>query len=208
MKYTRIITLILTMGVLLPVQLSLANDYSLSGSMELVVPKPAQTKADVEAAQKWYPSGEPQGDKGTIWERGTSLNELNRRRAPQNPNSPSSLDTRVGIESQLKGLAEYERSAEKKPLKIADGKIHGDSSVEKTSWKSSITEPIKIDEPVLSSQRSVVGAYADMVEDEDFHMSAGPEIHLPESTSSPLGHSDDRPENSEIGMGMKLMWGF
>ncbi len=200
------------MGSFLPSSLALAVENH--GTMELIVPKSIQDmqNPNSKATKEWYPKGEPQGNKGTLWEQGTSAEELNRRRTPPQKdsqgNASSGINTRAGIETQLKNISEYERTTSDEPVTFADGRIRGDSSVEASSWKPAITEPIKIDEPILSSQHNVVGAYADMTDDEDFRMSAGPELHLPETMSSPLGHSSERPHNSELGMGMKLMWGF
>ncbi len=212
MRIITSICLALAICVCIPVKELLAEELPIEGSLELIVPKSSQEMVDpnAEAAKQWYRYGEPQGNKGELWEQGTSAEEINRRRIPSKNNTQgdASLDTRAGIQVQLKNLSDYAREANSEPITLGDGKIEGRADVGKATWKPSVAEPIKIDEPILSSQHSVVGAYAQMVDDDDFKISAGPEIHLPESIDSPLGSSSERPDSSEIGMGMKLMWGF
>ncbi len=235
MRKLHIVFFILALFICIPANHILADVAPLSGSIELFVPKsnavnenndidalietfeitiPKSPVMDAETIsvdnRAWYPMGTPQGSKGDLWEQGKSVDDINRRRVPadSSPSANAGLDTRAGIDTQLKSISEYERSLDEDPITIANGKIRSESSIEQSSWKSNIVEPVKIDEPVLTSQHNVFGAYADMVEDEDFHMSAGAELHLPESNTSILGSSSERQDNSEIGMGMKLMWGF
>ncbi len=201
--------------------MALANEVVANLDTSAAKMLPGKAKSKLKPAEAWYPTGAPLSGKGELWEQGTSMQELNRRRIPQKATNSSKqnlkvnsqnnaeigANTRAGVKSQLKSIAEYERKLSDKPITIGNTAIHGEPIVDESTWRPTITEPVKIDETVLNSQRSVVGAYAHMVEDGNFTMSAGPELHLQENINTPLD-DDGPPQGSEVGMGMKLRWGF
>ncbi len=207
MKIFRLLGIFLILG-LLGTQCLATESIAKVGMM---ASKDANVKAQVKPAEAWYPSGEPRGDKGALWEQGTSMQELNRKRTLQkttaNTKQQTGVHTQAGADSQLKQIAEYERNLKDKPITIGKTTIRGESIVDESTWRPAVTEPVKIDETILNSQRNVVGAYANMVEDGNFTMSAGPELHLQESIDTPLD-DDGPPQGSEVGMGMKFKWDF
>ncbi len=195
-----------------------SHESYLTGKVELNTTH--KTSSKLKPAQYWYKNGEPQGDKGELWENGTSIEDLNRRRDlntakntkqqlnRQNIVKKQSVAFNHNAKHQLKSIEEYDRTLDDKPLNLAAAQLDTDSLVEKNTWRPTLTEPIKIDEPVLKTQRSVFGAYAHVVDDGNFHVSAGPEVHLAESMYSPLDDKNEPPTNAELGMGMKFLWNF
>ncbi len=209
MQTIRLLVFILALSFL-----SVSTSFAIDNTDNTTKPTPKKSmsniKASVKPAKDWYPSGAPLSGKGELWEQGESIQELARKRTPAKPivvptNKPNTNESK---DSQVKSIADYERNLDNKPIAIGKTKIHSDSSVEgEATWRPSFTEPVKIDETVLNSQREVVGAYATMVEEDNFTVSAGPELHLQEHLDSPLD-SDGPSQNSEVGMGMKFKWGF
>ncbi len=117
-----------------------------------------------------------------------------------------SLNTRPSIARQLEALDAYhqdnlnKRKANKPAPPVAGRSLDLD-----TQWRTSITEPIKIDEDILTSKRNVVGAYANLQGD-GLQVFVGPEFHLPEG--SPLQTTPRTLDDSEVGMGMQVLWDF
>ncbi len=184
----------------------------------------------------WYPYGAPQTSHEVLWEEGSSFEEMNRvdlhRLAVTESNKEMAsvndmlentrggyalnsevfiepLNTRHSIAAQLKNLAEYHANnlEYEENLEETQGAagMAGRSTDQDVTWRSPVTEPVKIDEDVLSSKRNVVGAYVNMQND-NMHFFVGPELHIPDS--SPLEPQDRDMEDSELGLGMQMLWGF
>ncbi len=170
---------------------------------------PLQAKAQEENTavphdSAWYPKGSPQGTKGDLWEKGTSASTLTEK-----------LDPQVVFEQKLEGTDQNIRrvlqskleAIEKEEQKSGLSSIPIESAEEGAEWHSPSSKPVVIDEEILVEKRDVVGAYAPIVDDDDFRISVGPELHIPQDNDSPL-QGKSGVEQSEIGMGMRLMWDF
>ncbi len=117
------------------------------------------------------------------------------------------LNMRPFIERQLQHLSAYhndniQQSADEQLLPSA---LTGRSVDLDSTWRVSVTEPVKIDEDVLTSKRNVVGAYANM-QGSGMQVFVGPELHIPES--SPLQATPRDMDDTELGLGMQVLWDF
>ncbi len=64
-----------------------------------------------------------------------------------------------------------------------------------------------LDETQNHHTHDVYGAYKDMVHEKDLEVKMGPEVHVP-SNSVDHVKKGDAPSASDVGVGMKLKWGF
>ena len=123
---------------------------------------------------------------------------------------PTGVDTTKGIDSALGEISSYERQP-------ADGSALGlnkpgtpslQVTKEESNWRSPANRQPVVGQDVMGTRRNVVGAYADVVKNEDLHVTVGPELHLPEAESN-LGHlTPQQHDSSAVGFGMKWQWDF
>ncbi len=64
-----------------------------------------------------------------------------------------------------------------------------------------------LDENQTHHTHDVYGAYKDVVHEKDLEVKMGPEVHVPSNSVDHL-KKGDAPSASDVGVGMKLKWGF
>ncbi len=136
-----------------------------------------------------------------LWHKGTSAQDLLRNKNPHVSSVAKGEKDSMGPQH-----APTQRAQEDTGVSIAGGAIQGNSEIMGSSWHTPHAQEPIIDEDMLHDKRDVVGAYGQMVADDDFEMSMGPELHIPGEGASVLGK--DGAEASELGMSMKFKWGF
>ncbi len=139
-----------------------------------------------------------------LWQRGISGDELLRSKTAQRRNTLPSSDIKsaTGKNSGQKGEDE-----KIKDISIAGGAIKGDATQLGPSWKAPTDRSLVIDEDLKKEKHDVVGAYGEMIKDDGFEMRMGPEVYIPMGGASAY-QGDEKPENIELGVGMKLLWDF
>ncbi len=172
---------------------------SILGSSFFSVALAQKIDQDVPKTSAWYPKGSPQGTNGDLWNKGTSGKKLTEKMRPKG-------HTEQHLEGPHDG-AQVAEEDEGLSLQLANGAIKGDAVEEGSQWQSPGVNAIKIDEEVLSEKRNIVGAYAPLVQEDGLNISVGPELHIPDDVDSPLQKNSSQ-NQSEVGMGMRLMWDF
>ncbi len=162
------------------------------------------TSTSKPGLESWKKEGVPTVNDHSLWEKGASPEDLLRRDTAPTPSVAAPAPNTLG---PTQPVNTGQASGQEDPnLQLAGGAIKGDSEAIGSSWRRPTSEAMAIDENPLNEGHEVYGAYGQMVKDEDFKMSVGPELHVPEDSGSILGESG--PDNSELGVGMKLQWGF
>ncbi len=136
-----------------------------------------------------------------LWQKGTSAQDLLRKKNPLAPSVAKGEENSMGPQQ-----VPAQQAQEESGVSIAGGAIQGDSEVMGSSWHAPHEQEPIIDEDMLHDKRDVVGAYGQVMADDDFEMSMGPELHIPGEGADVLGK--DGAEASELGMSMKFKWGF
>ncbi len=153
----------------------------------------------------WKNSNTPNHSQDVLWKKGTSAHDLLRKKNTATTPSPAKKEPGgIGMGPHPKTSPRGEQ--ESKGVVLAGGAIEGDAAVVGSSWHGPGSEEPIIDEDMLKEQHDVVGAYGQVVAEDDFKMSLGPELYIPGDSSSLLGN--EKSSASELGMGMKLQWGF
>lgn len=153
----------------------------------------------------WFLEKEGKGRHGDVWERGVPGTSLARKRTPQ-----GTVNTQDAIDKALQSLPEYERqpaddqknAAEKKPG------FKGRVSTESSSWRNPVTQPVRVDQDMPVTRRKVVGAYADVVNDESLHITVGPELSIDTEYAGGKHAGHQQAEPNTLGVGMQFQWDF
>ncbi len=177
--------------------------HAATTSMDVVIPTPTGSIANPKL-EKWQKNTTPQTQQDKLWQQGVSPEQLlnkdaTKRMQPQAPTAET-------VGPHPKQGQQSPTAPEDDGLQLAGGAIKGDSEAVGSTWHAPSSNSMTIDENLYNEQHEVVGAYGQMVQNENFEMSLGPELYIPEEGTSVLG--DNGPENSELGVGMKLQWGF
>ncbi len=151
-----------------------------------------------DALAQWRTENTPSQSDDTFWQKGTSPELLLRQ------NTRASAET-SGTAGPAKPAKE-KNAKQSEGLELAGGAIRGHAETVGSTWHSPGSQEPTIDEDLMHGTHEVLGAYGKMVDEDDFSMSLGPELYIPEEGASVLNKSDER--TSEVGMGMKLQWGF
>ncbi len=161
---------------------------------------PEKTSTDTFA--QWKTNAAPTQNEDPFWQKSTSPEQLFRQKKSMTQTQSSNVADNVGP----KNAAPKEAAKGDAKLQLAGGAIQGDSQTVGSSWHSPASQEPVIDEDLLHGTHEVLGAYGSMVEEDNFTMSLGPELYIPEEGAGLVNKGDNR--NSELGMGMKLQWGF
>ena len=141
-----------------------------------------------------------------IWKKGTSGTNLLRRHQTYSDNTPDNQQSKIIMGPSPNKRPKTQQDLDKR-LSLNNGTIRPNARTQGSSWHSKTSQSIIIDEDLYNNQYEVVGAYGQMVNEEDFKVTMGPELYINPNESSILGGDDARGE-SELGMGMKFQWGF
>ena len=187
----------------------------------------AHTMSKAIKPNAWYLDGTPRKARGSLWEQGVEGKSLTRDRTEISrskrqaeearqqqavgPARKKGVDTQKGINSALDEISAYERPPVDPTLALGLNKP-GTPSVQVTkdrsSWRNEASGPGTVGQDVMTTRRNVVGAYADVVKDEDLRVSVGPELHIPDTETTSNHIAPQRPESSTLGVGMKWQWDF
>lgn len=161
-------------------------------------------------ADAWF-AGTCKPPKGDVWEHGVSGKTLARKRAFLK-NARRGVNTQGAIDWALREISSYERGPDTlggARLEKADAKLRGRVSSEEATWRNPVTEPMRVDQGTLLNSRSIVGAYADVVRDEDFQMSVGPELIVDnEAMKGGTSQYYQSDAGNGLGVGMQFQWAF
>ncbi len=149
----------------------------------------------------WGKEGSEPASHDALWQKGTSVQDLLRKKNPHTAQTAKEQENPMGPKP-----SPSKEKQEKSGVTLAGGAIQGDSEVVGSSWHSPDAQEPIIDEDMLHDKRDVLGAYGQMVDENGFEMTMGPELHIPGEGASVLGK--DGADNSELGMSMKFKWGF
>ncbi len=138
-----------------------------------------------------------------LWQEGLSGTDLLRQKSPTVVKKQAKASQEVGPQ---RAPSPIERAKNDESVTLAGGAIRGDSEVVGSSWNSPGSQEPTIDENILHKQHDVVGAYGQVVDGDNFRMSLGPELYIPDEGADVLGKGDA--DASELGMSMKFKWGF
>ncbi len=137
-----------------------------------------------------------------IWKQGTSPEALLHSRTRKDP-PPDAHSNKTGPSKK----ASRANDAEEEGISIAGGAIEGDATQLGPSWRAPTDKSVVIDEDLKKEKHDVIGAYGEMVKSEDFEMRMGPEVYVPMGGAK-FYQGEDKPDTTELGVGMKFKWGF
>ncbi len=139
-----------------------------------------------------------------FWQKGISADELLRSKMTPSRNS---LPRSGSLMDNYQSSRQKEDDEKSEEISIAGGSIKGDATQLGPSWKAPTDQSLVIDEDLKKEKHDVVGAYGEMIRDEGFEMRLGPEVYIPMGGAKAY-QGDEKPENVEVGVGMKLLWDF
>ncbi len=149
----------------------------------------------------WGAFDAPSANDDAFWHESSSgYSLMPKSKAKNSLNSKNSLGPHK-IDSPV------ETKKELTELVAKDVAISGETKTVGNKWDNASSDESKFDEDLKKQTHDVIGAYGKMVDDEDFKLKMGPELYVPLKGADTYQGSHN-PSNSELGLGMKMEWGF
>lgn len=118
------------------------------------------------------------------------------------------VNTKAGIERSLQTVSSYRLTPESTRTPSKKSPFSAGMRTEEHTWHEHHGKPVRVDQKMTLGERKIVGAYADVLDEDDMHLTLGPEVTLskPGVVDSVMDPNAYNP--NAVGMGMKFEWGF
>lgn len=126
----------------------------------------------------------------------------------QTAGKQAGMNTTGGIERSLQTVSNYRLTPESTRAPSKKSPFSAGMRTEEHTWHEHHGEPVRVDQKMTMGERKIVGAYADVLDENDMHLTFGPEVTLskPGVVDSVMDPNAYNP--NAVGMGMKFEWGF